>query len=386
MERIIRKQKHRKKIIVILSVAGVIILSRLLLPYILLNYLNKKLRENRDYSGYINNIGISLLRGNYVIRDITIEKADSAKKEKDTIPFFTSPEINITVKWGALLKGNVETEIKIVHPVINFIKEEVKETVKKAEVIADTIDFQKKFRDLMPVTIEHFEIADGEVRYIDRNSRPRLNIVIKDIRVKAVNFSNVKNNDKLLPARLEAKSRAYGGAMELNINFHPLKKNPTFDMNASITNINMVLLNPFFKAYGNFDVKKGRFGLYTEFAAKEGNFEGYVKPVIRDLDVFQLTKEEGDATQLLWEGMIGASEEMVENQTKEQVATKIPITGKFRDPNISLLDAVGYLLRNAFVYALKPAIDNTISIGKVGKEKKEKKFLQKIFQKKEAIH
>jgi hypothetical protein len=146
----------------------------------------------------------------------------------------------------------------------------------------------------------------------------------------------------------------------------------------------MVKLNDFFKAYGNFDVEKGKFGLYTEMAAKDGAFKGYVKPLLIDVKIAKWTKEEGNALQVLWETVVGGAKEILENWRKEQVATKIPLEGRFDDPNAGLWTAINYVLRNAFVAALQPSIDHTINIGNVEAAQPEKKtFLQKVFGKKD---
>lgn len=60
----------------------------------------------------------------------------------------------------------------------------------------------------------------------------------------------------------------YGGSATMNMKLDALNKIPTFDFNAELLNLNLVEVNDFLKAYGNFDVQKGTFGLYIEAAAK----------------------------------------------------------------------------------------------------------------------
>src|SRR5205814_718109 len=128
---------------------------------------------------------------------------------------------------------------------------------------------------------------------------------------------------------------------------------PTFDMKAELKNLNLVKLNDFLKAYGNFEVKEGRVGIYTEFAAKNGEFGGYVKPIIKNIKVVEGT---GGLKQRIWELFVGASSKILKNPSAQQIATKVDIQGRFDDPAINTWRAVSYLLRNAFVQALKPTI------------------------------
>jgi hypothetical protein len=94
-------------------------------------------------------------------------------------------------------------------------------------------------------------------------------------------------------------------------------------------------------------------------------------------------KKEGDLGEIAWENIVQGISKVFENWKKEQVATKIPIEGKFDQPNTDLWTAINYVLRNAFVYALKPSIDNDINIGKVEEIDTHKTLLQKIFGKKD---
>jgi hypothetical protein len=375
------KKPHRRRTwrIILISLVVLLIIFRLILPYIVLKFVNKKLSTLEEYYGHVEDIDIALIRGAYVINRIKIEKLEKGT-DKDTIPFFTSPEIDLSVEWKSIFKGAIVGEIAVESPVLNFVKGKHKDE----DVKADTSDFKDVIRDLMPLTINHFDIHNGQIHYIDKNSKPGIDIAMTNLEVMADNLSNVNDSNKVLPAGLKADGNAYDGKFKLNVKFNALEKKPTFDLNATVSDVNMVKLNDFFKAYGNFDVKKGNFGLYTEFAAKDGAFTGYVKPILKDLDIVQFNKEEGNTGQILWEAAVGSVAEVFQNQNKEQLATKLPIEGKFENPEAGLWTAISYVLRNAFINALKPSVDNTINIGVVDAGKEEKKtFLQKVFGKKD---
>lgn len=377
----LKKVKRRKRrLIIIVSIVGLLIILRLILPFIVLKYVNKTLANLKEYTGHVEDIDIALIRGAYKINDIHITKKDTVTQKLDSIPFFKAREIDLSVEWRAIFKGSVVGEIYVEDPVLNFVKGKHRNENAKA----DTADFRGLIRDLMPLTINHFEINNGQMHYIDKYSAPNVDVAMKDITVKADNLSNVNDSTSLLPARLDAFADIYGGTLDLTVKFNALEKQPTFDLNADLKNVDMVNLNDFFKAYGNFDLKKGNLSLYTEFAARNGAFDGYVKPIIKDLDIVQWNKEEGDVKQILWETLIGSVAEIFQNQRKEQLATKVPIRGRFDKPETALWTAISYVLRNAFVYALKPSIDNTINIGNVASPEEDKKtFLQKVFGKKD---
>jgi hypothetical protein len=374
-----RPRRKRRWLTVLLVVVLLLVVIRLVLPYFVLKYVNKSLGESKTYPGSVVDVDLALIRGAYKIKGVKIEKNDTITGKRDSIPFFTSPMIDLSVEWGALFKGRLVGEIDVDEPRVYFVKGKHKDENLKA----DTTDFKEVIRDLMPLKINRFEIRNGEIHYIDPNIKPRLDVKMTNIQAVATNLGNTNDSAEVLPAGLKGSADVYNGSLELNMKLDPLNKQPTFDMNANVTAVDLTKLNDFFRAYGRFDVKKGSFGLYTEFAGSNGKFKGYVKPLIHDIEVGGLGEKDANFAQKLWESVVGVASEIFENQPKDQLATKIPIEGSFEKPDISLWNAVIYVLRNAFVHALRPSIDQTIDIGKVEEVKEDKNFIQKLFGGKE---
>ncbi|MEW6468895.1 MAG: DUF748 domain-containing protein [Bacteroidota bacterium] len=372
-----KQRRRRRRWRALLIVLGVLLVIRISLPYVMLRYINNRLAGLEEYRGHVEDIDIALLRGAYKINGISIKKVN-ADGQVDTLPFFQCPEIDLSVQWSALFKGKLVAEIYAEEPVLNFIqKPEVK---KDKEVKEDTADFRKVIRGLMPLSINRFEVSNGQVHFIDPTRQPVIDVSMKNVQITADNLSNVNDSARLLPAGMRFDADAYGGHMAVNVKFDALNKVPTFDMNAELRELDLTQLNDFLRAYGNFDVKKGSFGLFMEFAAKDGGFGGYVKPVIKDMDVLQWNEDEGGIGQKLWEMVVGTSAEIVENQPRDQVASKIPVSGTFESPDIDVWKAISYVLRNGFVQALRPAIDHSISINRM-KDERDRTLLEKVLGK-----
>jgi hypothetical protein len=119
-------------------------------------------------------------------------------------------------------------------------------------------------------------------------------------------------------------------------------------------------------------------------AAKDGKFTGYIKPIIKDLDVVGPEDRKDNILQKIWEGAVGLVGVIFRNQKKDQVATKIPIEGDFKNPKTGVVDAIVQVVINAFIQALVPAIDNEISLSSIKAQPEAKKnIFQKIFTKKD---
>lgn len=71
----------------VLLIICILIVFRILLPYILLRYVNNSLADMKGYNGHVKDIDVRLIRGAYSIKDIHIWETDSETKGKDSLPF-----------------------------------------------------------------------------------------------------------------------------------------------------------------------------------------------------------------------------------------------------------------------------------------------------------
>jgi Domain of Unknown Function (DUF748) len=365
----------KKKYKILISVVVLLIIIRLILPYVVLHYANKALANVKGYYGHIDDIDLSIYRGAYIINDIYLNKVDSVSKQQT--PFFKSRNIDLSVEWGALFHGSIVGKLSFDSPELIFTKDKADLT----DVKKDTTNFSKLLKNLMPLKINRFEVNDGTIRYADNTSTPKVDIALKQTHILALNLKSVIDDKIELPSTVTAQANAYEGTLSFNMKLNALADNATFDLNAEIKNTNLVLLNGFLKAYGNFDVHRGNFGLYSEMAAKDGKFKGYVKPIIKDLKVVGIEDRHDTFFNKVWEQIVGAAGEIFRNQKKDQVATKVNMEGSFKNPKTKTLDAIWEVLLNAFVQALLPEVDNTISINSVKTKTPQDKrnSLQRIF-------
>lgn len=370
------KKKHfifskRKKII--FTVIAVLVIARILLPYIVLHYANKSLASMPAYYGHIDDIDISLYRGAYQIQDMYLNKKDKTGKQTE---FFKVKNIDLSVHWKALWNGRLVGELIFNSPQLIFTNNKTDlGAVKK-----DTNDFRKILKDFMPLKVNRFEIHDGKLSYKDPEASPQVDVAFTNVEALAQNLTNATKDKVLLPSTLKASANAYQGTATLNMKLNPLAERTIFDLNAELKNTNLVLINDFFQAYANVDVNKGTLNMYTEFASKNGKYKGYVKPVIKDLDVFGPEDKKDNLFRKIWEGLVGTAGVILENHKKDQLATTIPIEGDLAGGDTDITETVFGLLRNAFIQALMPAIDNKINLASLEEAKPEKKgFFRKLF-------
>jgi hypothetical protein len=364
------------KILVVIIILLAIV--RIALPHVLLYYANKSLSNMKGYHGHIEDIDLALYRGAYKIDSIYLNKVDSVSKNET--PFFSSDHIDLSIEWKAIFHGSIVGELVFESPTLIFTKEKVEpSTLEK-----DSADFKDLLKGFMPLQVNRFEINQGMIRYADQGSTPPVDIAMTNVHVLAQNLRNSYDSTVLLPAKVNATASVCEGVLNFNMKLNPLADQATFDLNTELTDTNLIELNEFFQAYAKVDVNNGVFGMYAEAAAKDGKFTGYVKPIIKDLDILGKEDRDDNIFRKMWEGFVGAVGQVFKNQSKDQVATKVSFQGDFDNPNTDVWSAVFNVLRNAFIQALQPAIDNEINITVVAKpDEKKPTFLQRVFGKRD---
>ena len=366
----------KKTWIVIGVIALALVVLRMLLPTIVLDVVNTQLSQMKEYTGQVEDIDIALIRGAYVIDGIEIVKRETEDRDvSDSIPFFSSPRVDLSVEWKALFKGKIVGELELDRPKLNFVNPPKKDN----EAKQDTADFRELIRDLMPLSINRFQINDAEIHYIDNMTEARVDVFAENLNVLATGLTNKPEGNDTLPSSIKADANVYGGAFDLKVRLDALAENPTFDMEAEMKELDLTNLNDFMRAYGNFDVEEGEFNVYTEFAAKNGEFGGYVKPLIKKLNVVEWKTEEGTTAQKIWESIVEGAAELFENQKNDQIGSKIMIENTFQDPKVRIGPAIGLVLRNAFIQALRPSIEQSIDLDDL--EPKENGFFKELFEK-----
>src|SRR5690606_32655715 len=214
--------------------------------------------------------------------------------------------------------------------------------------------------------INRFEIVRGKISYLDFHADPKVDIAIDSLNAVALNLNNASDNPEKLPSNLKLTGTSVGGGQLLvEADMNILKEIPDFDANLEFTEVNLPALNDFIKAYGKFDIERGTFNLYSEIILNDGSFDGYVKPVMVDMKVLDLSedaKDKDNVFQLVWEGIVELGSEIFENKKEDQVASRVPLQGEIGQVETDVWTTIFTVLRNAYVEALKREVDNTVKL------------------------
>jgi hypothetical protein len=120
----------------------------------------------------------------------------------------------------------------------------------------------------------------------------------------------------------------------------------------------MRAMNPLLKRYGKFDVVQGNFSLYSELKGRKGTVTGYVKPLFKDVKAYDPEQDRDKSfAKRLYERLVTGVSKLLKNPPRDEVATKIDVGGRIDQPQTSTIQAVLNLLRNAFIKAIMPGLE-----------------------------
>jgi len=349
----------RTTLYIVFGIIVILIVVRFALPYVVRDYVNRTLADIGDYRGHVRDVSLSLWRGAYQIHDVTIQKMNGKVKE----PFFDAPTVDLAMEWSEIFNGALVCKIELQRPEINFVRGPSRE---ESQLWIDKV-WMEKVKKLFPFKINSFTVHDGQIHYKDKHHNPPIDLYVKDADVVASNLTNSRKLSNTLVASVRAEGKTLGEApLQLSLDLDPYSPGPTFKMKTELEKVDLVKLNNFLKAYAKLDVSKGEFSMYTEMEAKNGKFNGYVKPMFWHLEIAEWNAEKENVLELFWKAIASGITSLFKNQEKDQLATVVPLSGDIKDPDADIWSMIGNLLKNAFIRALMPGLETA-----AGKEPEE---------------
>ena len=345
-----RRGFKKKRYIVPFIILILLIAFRLYLPTLVKNYVNKVLADIPGYYGQVDDIDIALIRGAYVINGMYLNKGTAESQ----VPFLNFPKSDISIEWKSLFKGKIVSEIIMTSPEVIYVFEDQKDESGDANVD----DWTKALTDLVPIDINHFEVYDGKLAFVQLSAEPNIDLQINNLQLTADNLRNVVEKERILPSPIRASGVSIGkGKVSLEGNMNLVKEIPDMDLSFSLQDAEATALNDFTRHYAGLDFDKGTFGVFSEVAIADGHLVGYIKPLLTDT---KLIGEDDGFLGVLWEGFVGFFKFILKNQGTDTLATKVPIEGDLNNVEAGIWPTVFNIFENAWIKAFTGEVDNDI--------------------------
>jgi hypothetical protein len=114
-------------------------------------------------------------------------------------------------------------------------------------------------------------------------------------------------------------------------------------------------MNDLRRAHGKIDVASGLLSVYSEVHVKNGRVDGYVKPLIHDLRVYDPQQDsEKSVARKIKEKTANIVSRLFRNRQRQDIATIAPIAGPLENPKADTWVTMVNLVQNAFFKAILP--------------------------------
>ena len=295
--------------------------------------------------------------------------------ELDYFKPVTSRLANITMKGGQLsAEGNVEYSpamkaVDLRHAEIAGVDvqytHQTKGTAPERKAAAKVEEATAKVAEKPGtlVKIAELDVTRSRFTLVNAASKPPYRLFLSDLAVRVRNITNKKAEglgDITLTGRFMGS-----GPTTAKLRYRPATPTPDVAVDLAITDADMTAMNDLWRAVGGFDVTAGDFSFFSELRIKDGVLSGYVKPLMRNMQVYDPEQDKRkNVVRRAYEALVGAVTHVLENRPRDEVATRVDISGRVDSPNVSPLAASGRLIQNAFIKAILPGFERRPSRGR----------------------
>ncbi len=204
--------------------------------------------------------------------------------------------------------------------------------------------------------ITRLEVRRGIVRYRDLEQTPPIDLALHNVSatVDGLAFGAASADDRL-PARADLHAFAPGsGHLRLVATGDPAARPPVFEIAAELSESDLTAYSELVNARLGVDVSAGKLHISFEATAKDGRYEGYLKPLISGA---QFEEPNEGLLSTLWAKIVNTMSEALTNDETRQMGTRVPFSGNFEENDVEAWPTFIALLQNAFGRALREGVD-----------------------------
>jgi Domain of Unknown Function (DUF748) len=317
-------------------------------PYFVRDYINRGLSGLPDYTGRVERVRIHPWTASIDVYDFHIDK----KTGEIPVPYFYSPRWNISLQWSQIFHGVRRASVTIFDPRINAVagpsSDQSQFSISKVWIDA--------IKQLIPWRVNQLRVHNGDIHFLDFHADPQVDLELDHLELDAENMSNSQELKVPLPATVKVTGNPLlTGFFEMDLSVNLDERYATFSQTFRMEHVPAVGANSALQKYLKVRVKSGEIGLYSELTGDKGVYHGYVKPFFYQLEFEPKPTDSGNLG-AVWSGVLNAVKGLFEND-KQTIATETPISGRVDQPQIDVLTAIGGVLWNAYIEALRPGFD-----------------------------
>jgi hypothetical protein len=190
------------------------------------------------------------------------------------------------------------------------------------------------------VDVDEAVVRNATLGLVNHQTDPGYRLFLAGTDARIEHFSNQRGDRR---GTATVSSRFMGDApLRLDADFAPAATHADFRMDFRVEDAPLEKLNDVLRATAGLDVVGGRLSVYSQLQVAGGRVDGYVKPMFRDVDVYDAAQDErkGPLAQA-YEAFVGAGSTVLENRPRDEVATVADLSGPIENPRAATTSSTG---------------------------------------------
>jgi Domain of Unknown Function (DUF748) len=217
---------------------------------------------------------------------------------------------------------------------------------------SEAIDLAETLRKITPLDVDHIDILDGQVAFVDTSRKERPEIWMHELQLSVENLTTRVHLTEGRPVLLTASAvLAHSGTLSMFVTADPFEKGLTFSGRVAVVGLETSELYRFIEPVTNLQAPEGTIDIFIEFDCRNGELTGGIKPVLKNL---KIRPDDSKLFTVLKAWVADLAIKMFSDRVRDRnaIATVIPIKGTLTGPDIQLWPTIFGVMRNAFVEGL----------------------------------
>lgn len=339
------------------AVVFVLVAIRLIVPPMIVPKVNEILAEaSPTFKGHVDDIDLAIFRGAYKIQGFELRL-----KEKPDERFFYVKEVDISIAWRDLIKGQITSDVWI--DGIQVVLTKAVMTAFKNAPKKDAEKNKETAGKVFPLKIERVDVRNSSFEFADLLSIPEsARWKVSDIDARISNL--IASSDFPLTLMTVSASMFKSTDIKMTGQMNQVNRPVAWDMDLEIRNFDMPAANPMIQQKVPLSFTSGKLNLYSEVKSEEGRISGYAKPFLEKADVVA-TGENFDGLKNFGIEVSTAAVNLILRDAKEKtLATKILFAYENGDFKINSAKAISDAIQNGFTEKIPEGLDDEISLSK----------------------
>ena len=246
------------------------------------------------------------------------------------------------------------TEVNFENLRVDYVTSQATKAVEMKHA-RQAIELAKRVRNAPKLWLEvdSVKLKNSQIGFENKGTTPPYRVFVSRLSLDLEHLSNQAGHETSL---FHAQGAFMGsGATTLQGKVQSSAKPADFEVHLEVQDAKLPELNGLLQAHAGVDVAEGLFSVYSEITVKNGHVDGYVKPLIKNLKIYDRQKDKekpfGKRVEM---HVLQFFASLFRNHSSRAVATVVRISGSTGGPKTNEWEVIRKLIGNGLSHAILP--------------------------------